>query len=334
MLVGWGRAAFYRLARAAYALMGAVDIDRKRRPRPTPFDHPLRQSVRWPNGAKAAFVLQWDDACPKDGLSDPYDYGGNPQGFLPFLDTFWEQYPQVKMTVFMIADAQFKNKGYYREAYPSQTWAVDRHPVFCQWFLDRSSRLEVANHGLTHYQDERWWFLKAREFEFKTEGQSRAAIAAAQARFHRAGFRPRGFKPSGWGIGHNARFGLLLALPELQFDYVCLCSPQSGLNWDADRYSSLYPTFIGPLLNIPQNLGLVGGGTPLADVDRIVEARGLISLQGHFNTQLNWMADGVGPRSLAQVAQVVDHLESRYPGQIWYATLADVAGFWRQEYGA
>ena len=281
------------------------------------------QTITWPYGKRAAFNLQFDDANPKPG--PPYDFGGNPSGEVRGqLNAFLADYPFVHVDLFIIADAIFKGDGESPGTYPAGQWAIDNHPEFCTYIQDHP-QLHANNHGLHHYQDAVSYFLQAREFEFKSAEQARAAIIQAQVHFTNAGFKPAGFKPSGWGIGHNANFGLIDALKTCQFDYVCLSSPVSGLNWEARRVSNLYPEDYCGLVNIPQNISL---NWPLeqilATVDTIVQKGGVVTPQGHMIGQDKWMADGIGPRTIDTIRAIVDHLEARYAGEIYYGSLADI----------
>lgn len=327
LIVRGGRYAFYQVARLWYdSICRFHNIDRKRVV--DIFSGSGQKEIGWPEGKLAAFNLQFDDASAKDGVSDPYDYGGNPDGALvrSYLRLLEEE-PELQVTLFVIPDPTFREKGFYRGVVPDGTWALDRRWAFSA-FLKTLPRTEIANHGLHHYQDEVRYFLKAREFEFKTRAECRETIDRSQAIFERAGFLPIGFKPSGWGIGHNADFGLLEALSDSGFSYVALSSPVSGLNWDRNRVSNIYPQFVGGLLNIPQNVSL-SWALPviLKTIDAIIERRGVVTIQGHFCEQDRWMEDGIGPRMVEKIRDVMAYVKARYSDQIWFAQLADIARF-------
>jgi len=282
--------------------------------------------TRWPNDCKAVFNLQFDDFSAKDGIQDPYDYGGNLNGALnkQFL-CLLEKYPYIKVNLFVIADPIFVNKGFYRQSLKQGTWCLSRHPHVVD-FLKSLPQVECSNHGLHHYQDKIKYFLKCREFEFKTKAACIQTIQKAEAVFSEAELPVFGFKPSGWSIGHNTGFQLIYALKEFNFDFVCLSTPVSGLNWDKKRVSFIYPEQYQGLLNIPQNLSLNWPVKKLLEtIDYIVSYHGVMTLQGHYNNQYHWMSDGIGDDSIQKIKTVLNYLKTKYPGEIYFATLSEIA---------
>lgn len=312
-------------------LRGYKNIDKKVR-RPDIFSEPYR-NISWPHHTKAAFVLHLDDFCCKGFHNDVFDFGGFPKkGINKDLFDFLEMYPFVKGTAFTIPDPLFVGRG-IRSSFSFQgrfSIIADEHRHWITWVCSRtfSKRIEIASHGLHHCQDDVKDFLVSREFEFKDRIASRDVIIRSEKLFSDAGIPIFGFKPSGWGIGHNSKFGIIDALKESSYLYACLSSPVSGLNWDIKRVSDLYPQLYEGILNIPQNITMNDSINNIVRLaDRIVEAGGIIAPQLHYNKEDAWMSDGIGPRNLRKLGVLIDHLERNYPGKIWYATCYDIAAF-------
>lgn len=290
---------------------------------------------KWPKGCKAAFNLQLDDFCVKSKSNSRFDYGGDPKGILKSFYSLLDKYPYLKTTLFTIPNPKFiSNNQINHHSYPESKYAIT-NPNFKKWasmiksasFKERS---EIANHGLYHLQTERLHYLAAWEFEFKNFEQCHDALKKSQSLFKKVGLYPVGFKPPSWGIGHNSGFALLKALRG-RFDYVCLSTPNSGLNWDVKRVSNVFPSYYGSLLNIPQNINLNWSMKKIKyTIDNIVELGGVITVQAHFNEQDNWMSDGLGQRTNKKIEEIMDYLNSNYPNEIWYAKLEEIAEWWKK----
>jgi uncharacterized protein DUF2334 len=299
-----------------------------------PFREERKMSVRWPNGAIAAFNLQFDDFCSRSGVAGEYDFGGDHAGKINSLtDRLLAGHLDLKITLFAIPDADFKNwRGiYYRRQ--KGNFKLSENKELVHWLVARQ-RIEVACHGYDHLNPRTKPFLGAAEFEFLSTEDSLRRIEDALDIFRQAGINVSGFRPPAWGIGFNSGFGLLGALKKSNFSYVSLSSPLSGLNWDAKRVSNVYPTNYEGLLNIPQNVPL---GLPLGKIyfliDRIISYGGLISLMGHYNEEDHWMQDGIGEKNIEKIERVLDYLEVKYSGKIWYAQLKEVADVWKGSAG-
>lgn len=321
---------FYQNAALFYTKRrGLINIDIKRKA--SIFENHVRVPTAWPNKARSVFNLQMDDCCPKDSHYDCFDYGGDLKGPL------WRHledlltHPKLRVNLFIISDAIFVEKGFYRGEWARGTWSVLNHPAFVEK-IKSYPRVEPSCHGLYHYQDNVKHFLKAREFEFLNKQISRIHVEKAFELLDRVGFKPRGFKPSGWGIGHNSGFGLLEALKTVNLSFSCLSTPISGLNWEMNRVSNIYPSYYEGLLTVPQNVSLNWTlERILYEADRIVDQNGIITLQGHFNRQYNWMSDGLGTDSVKKIKALLKHLDTKYPDEIWYASLGEIADLWRKQ---
>lgn len=296
----------------------------------------LRKQV-WPARYLAVFNFQLDDFCVKTKKNAEYDYGGDPRAGAgkSFLDLM-RQLPQVKTTLFMIPDPLFIKDNHYNHAVHPQgkySCANPRYEAWVQWITSSqfTRRHEIAQHGYHHLQTDVRGVLPYCEFEFKDEPSALAAITGGNNLMRQIGIEAAGFKPPTWSVGHNADFGLVKALKRIPFQYVCLSSPVSGLNWDIKRVSNIYPTYYQGLLNIPQNINL---NWPMEKIQRVVDGivsrNGVITLQAHFNTQDDWMSDGLGEGNNKKIAQIVRYLETKYPRKIWFAQLQEVARWWKE----
>lgn len=317
------------------------DISRKDASRDIFFGEDTRV-ITWPNGATFAFNLNLDDYSAKSLKNDRYDYGGAVgEGVNKLLTQLITDHPELKMTLFVIPNPRFINsEGTFYGRVKDERYSLDRpeYAPLVNWFKSHKDQVEVAAHGYDHLNPKTGLFLAPAEFEFLDKRESRERIQAGMRILRELGLGAKGFRPPMWGVGHNSNFALMRQLPVENFAYVSCSSPLSGLNWDKKRVSNIYPEIYkqglelenNELLNLPQNVSLIWPIEKiLSTIDRIADMGGLVSLMGHANTEDKWMADGIGPRNLAKIETVLAHLKEKYPGKVWFATLAEIADFWQ-----
>lgn len=314
----------------------------------------ISQPISWPNSARFAFNLNFDDYSAKSLKNSRYDYGGSVgEGVNKILTDLLDQHPELKTTLFVVPNARFLNQGgiFYGRV-KDDRYSLDRPECtpLAEWFHIHSPQIEVATHGYDHLNPKTGLFLAPAEFELMSNtAEIHCRLYGSWEIFKNIGIEPKGFRPPMWGIGHNSNLALLRQLVEEDFTYVSCSSPLSGLNWDKKRVSNIYPEyFITPLhltdafgytrnesesrlLNLPQNVSLIWPLEKiLSTIDRIAEMGGLVSLMGHANAEDAWMEDGLGPRNIAKIEAILAHLAQKYPGQVWFATLAEIAEHYRK----
>jgi len=293
-----------------------------------------KKKLTWNNDFTASFVLQFDDFSTQAKIHGAhYDYGGDPNSKINrMFEQLLKDFPFLKVTLFTVANPKFKRNGKTLKVWPENKFVIT-NPKFKEWISwikEYEDQIEIANHGLYHWQDDIKFFLQNREFEFKNEKNCVSTILKAQNLFKKAGFDPKGFKPAGWGVGHNTNFALIKALKKIGlFEYVCLSSPRRGLNWKEKKVSNLFPSYYEGLLNIPQNLGILESNI-YKKVDKIVKYHGVVSLQLHFNEQGNWMNDGIGSRTFKVLYKLFNHLKTKHKKEIWFAKMIDIAKWWKE----
>ena len=103
-----------------------------------------------------------------------------------------------------------------------------------------------------------------------------------------------------------------------------LSSPLSGLNWDKKRVSNIYPQYYDNLLNLPQNISILWDMEKIRQtIDKIVEFNGMITLMGHYKKDSD---DGITKENLIKISEILDYIATK---QVWYATLSEIADFWK-----
>lgn len=302
------------------------------------FENEQKKQIIWPNDIKAVFNLQFDDFCAKSKENSFYDYGGKfNKGINVLFEDFLNQYSFLKITLFVIPSANFKNwQGIFYGKHKDENKFNLSNPQFynlIRWLKKKEDQIEIACHGYNHFQNKIKYFLGPAEFEFLNEKESEARIEKSLEIFNKVGIYPNGFRPPCWGVGHNSNFGLISALKKLSFTYISLSSLLSGLNWDEKRVSNIYPQYYQGLLNIPQNISILWDIEKIKKtIDKIIEFNGIIILMGHYNEQNNWMSDGIGKENLEKIGEIIDYLNQNYPNQIWYAKLNEIADYWKKNY--
>jgi len=299
-----------------------------------------KKIVLWPNDSVVALNLQFDDFCTQSKKNSRYDYGGNPhQGVVPLFTRFLEAHEAIKTTLFFVPWGSFNNsKGIFiGERKNKEVYAINNpsHKNLVDWIHTHNDRVEIACHGFNHIQTHKKHFLTSAEFEFSSSQEAEEKISQGLRMFEEVEIPIFGFRPPMWGIGYNAGFGLINALKKLPFSYIAGSSPLSGLNWDRKRVSNIYPQYYEGILNIPQNISLAWNIEKIKDaIDAVISYGGIITLMGHFNEQDNWMEDGIGEKNLEKIDKIISYVRVKCHDKVWFATLSEIASFWKKEYPA
>jgi hypothetical protein len=276
----------------------------------------------WPRGKRAAFNLNFDDLCPL--YSHGVDFGGSPHsGINTWLIEFLEAYPEVKVTHFVIphADPRFCGKLKNTEA------LAIADPCNRKWLawlqeLNRSGRVEIAAHGLSHYNED----IRIRrhaEFAFTREADTRRAINLCREIFDAAKLVPTGFRQPGWDMA--ADLHLVDVVADYGFIYLAGSAPGAGLNYGRTRVPNNCPARIRSLVSIPQNVEL---GMPLDSalerVNQLVLSGSLVSLKGHY-TNMKHIRNSLSSFARNNAEKILAHLRERFDGLIWFATLGEIS---------
>jgi peptidoglycan/xylan/chitin deacetylase (PgdA/CDA1 family) len=299
----------------------------------------------WPEGKRAALTLDIDDIHPEGSHDlDRLDFGGDRDaGAFRFLNRLRERWPQVAITLFVTPDWIGRRDfptGIFKplrrvigrlgqRPYASGTFALDhpRHAEWVGWFREKVSAggYEVALHGLRHFNSAARF--SGQEFIGQPYQVCHDSLARAEEILERAGFgKPKGFRPPGWGVSP----GLLATLRDRGYRYGAL---SNNLRRSVpDRHYTLPdepdPPLLGPchslesapLLHIPANCL----ASQIERACQIVEQGGQIVIHTHIARTLPRL-EHVGERYLSNITRLFHTLEQRYPGEIWYATHAQVA---------
>ena len=262
-----------------------------------------------------------DDFAPYCSSDRSIDLGGDVQGGLACdLQALLRDFPALRLTLFVIPDLRLPL--FSRQ--PSARIADGRNAKWLNHYRawSEEGRVELAAHGLHHLQTENRLFQRHIEFAFKIPAEARTAVKKTAEIFLRAGLPLTGFRPPGWGL--NRDLSLLRVIVENGFAYMAGSSLDGGLNHGRQRVSNYFPTLIGGVLNLPQNVLLDWPKSQLlGTVDRIVRARGLVSIKAH--TRWNESPNQLTAPTIAKLRWLLAALARRYGGAIEYATLYEIA---------
>jgi hypothetical protein len=290
----------------------------------------VAQKIQWPNKRQAVLNLQFDDFCPKTSPGD-LDYGGTPNAGVNklFFDTL-RKFPSVKATLFTIPAPRFREVGLYNDPHDEQRFSV-ANPTHKRWaaWIRAKKNIEIADHGLHHYQDDVRYAFPFAEFMFKDLRRATKALRAARELFAAAGMHVHGTRPPAYELGKNLAF--VDAAKQAGFSYIAASTPIYGLNLFRKRVSNIYPHWFRGMLNIPGNLSI---HQPLANIkdqiDKIVAMHGVITLRGHYVLGTEHMANGIDARTMQNMEDVIRYLVERYPNKIWFATAHEIAQWYTQ----
>lgn len=299
-------------------------------------------TFQWPEGKRAVLTLDVDDIHP-EGFRDPdgLDFGGDrDNGTFRFLNRLRENWPQIAITLFVTPDwigrrdfptgifQPLRRVISRQRPYAPGTFALDnpRHAEWVEWLRNKVSEggYEIALHGLIHFN------ATARYSPQEFAGLSYEAcyniLERAEKTLETAGFgKPQGIRPPGWAVPP----GLLAALRDRGYRYGALSSNLKQVIPDR-TYTLLTepsPPLLGPrvssdfapLLHIPANCL----ASQVERAYQIVERGGQVVIHTHIARTLPRL-EHIGEPYLNHVMRLIQILEQRFPGEIWYATHAQV----------
>jgi hypothetical protein len=194
--------------------------------------------------------------------------------------------------------------------------------------------VEIAQHGLNHYQDKHKYYFPLYEFEFLTTDECLQKCIRGKELMENAGFKPVGFKPPCWAIGNSSDKVFLNILKSIDYSYVSLSTPSNGLNFYDKTISHCQPEFIQSTVNIPQNINMTWDYEVCERViDKLIEKRGIIYPQLHFTAKSEYMRDGLCDEMTEKLKRICNYVEKQSCGKVWYATMSQIAEIFRQQYG-
>ena len=271
--------------------------------------------------------LNFDDLCPKYMDEFGLDFGGRvDKGLALEFGSLLQDYPLIAVTHFVIPFCMFQKKvshfsrhvdGRYNIASPSHSEWLDYYKSLAETY-----NIEYALHGYYHWQFENLLFSRHTEFAFKSEEESREAIEMGLEIFHRAGLDTFGFRAPGWDI--NSDLSICRALKAVGMRYIAGSSLDGGFNVVRQRVSNIYPTLVDGLVSFPQNILLDWDIDHVRkEIDRIVEAKGMISIKGHFVDRN--MTNSCSKENLSKLRTILDYLSEKYGDSVEYMTLCQIA---------
>lgn len=277
----------------------------------------------WPFARKVAVTLSFDDVAPVCTAAG-VDYGGNLSGQLVRrFDDLISNFPYLKLTHFVVPSLAYDSITRCRIGPVSV--ASDAAAEWRRWLKGHvhASRLEVAMHGLYHYNPVR---RSAAEFDGLDLATTERVMNHALQLFSCAKLRVAGFRPPGWALGLDD--ACLLAAKNLRLQYVAASGVGVGLNRYRRRVSHIFPSMYKGIINIPQNLVL---GLPWSITRRVVSTAfkrgGIISIKGHF-VDSSRMAAGFDAANTIWLRRLLDSLASM-KNELWFATHEEIAQFWQ-----
>jgi hypothetical protein len=278
-------------------------------------------------GGRTPCNLTFDDLCPK--YKDEYgmDFGGRvDEGLTVEFGNLLRDYPHIAVTHFVIPLCMIQKNGLCFSHHLRDRYDISS-PRHSEWLahyksLAETYNIEYALHGCYHRQFENRLFGRHAEFAVKTEEESREAIEMGLEVFRRAGLDACGFRQPAWDI--NSDFSLCRAARRNGLRYIAGSSSDAGFNAGRPRVSNDHPTLVDGLVNFPQNILLDWDIDQIRkEIDRIIEAKGIISIKGHFVDR--GMPNSCSKKNLARLRVAFDYLSEKYGDSVEYMTLRQLA---------
>jgi hypothetical protein len=280
---------------------------------------------------KTCCNINFDDLCPRYGVPNGLDFGGDPQkGISLEFKKLLDDYPHIAVTHFVVPayDCGRTTGRSTRKAICTDISVGNQDWLAYYKGLSSHYSVEYAQHGYRHRQHENFLFARQAEFAYKTGSESREAISRGLEILGRSGLDVCGFRQPGWDISGD--FSICSALLDLGFTYIAGSSLDGGFNSQVQRVSNYFPAFIKGIINFPQNISLAWSlGEMKREIDKIVELGGIISIKGHFVN--GGIPNSFTSKNIHKLRATLDYLGTRYSGRIVYVTLKQAAELVGQE---
>lgn len=278
------------------------------------------------DGGKIPCNLNFDDLCPKYFDEDGIDFGGDIENGVSIrFQEMLKEYPYIAVTFFIIPDCMSSRRHLINSKNSEGRYDISsqKHGKWLQYYKSLASKynIEYAMHGLHHWQFENVAFARHAEFAFKRQSESTVAVLLGREILMNAGIEVCGFRQPAWDI--NSDLSLLGVLKKAGFRYLAGSSPDAGLNAGTIRTSNYFPTIVGDVLNLPQNVALDWDIERIKqEIDKIVSIKGIISVKGHFVNA--GMPNCLSSANVRKLRRVLDFLSSEYAGEIEYLTFRQI----------
>jgi hypothetical protein len=264
-----------------------------------------------------------DDVAPYFADDGRIDLGGKVNAGLALeFERLFRDFPTLRLTLFVVPNLQLSGPHSARHA----SFCI-ADPENAEWLahyrrLSQQGFVELAIHGYRHRQTENRLFQQHVEFAFKDRSQAKAAIEGSLELFRQAGLPITGFRPPGWGV--NSDLSILGVIRESPLAYIAGSSFDGGLNERFQLVSNYYPTLIGGVVNLPQNVLLDWPKSELlGQVERIFNAKGIISIKGH--TRWFGTPNDLTVPTLRKLRWLLREIDDHFGDAVEYATLYDIA---------
>lgn len=275
---------------------------------------PERAPIRWPNGARVAFVVflyfeTWEIDPPKDAVYDRR-HDGVIGGLFPNYKT-WSQY-EYGNRVGIVRVLDLLKRHRLTATVAANAMACETYPSLVARFRERG--YEFAAHGMSA--------TRMLSSAVRVD-EERATIASVLAAIERAS----GTRPRGW-IGQD--YGESTITPHLL--------AEAGLTYVADWGNDDQPSLLNtqpPLLSIPNqaewdDVQMIAHRKVRADVwrDTVLEAFTQLNADGAtsgtvFGLHIHPWLSGA-PHRIALLEEIVDKIAAT--SDVWYTTADGIAG--------
>jgi len=309
------------------------------------------QKSEWPYGKLAAFCLGVDDIHPESSKDDEgIDFGGDmDHGNFKYLNELVEKYPYLKTNLFVVADwiarpvypfwkfiskldpivspfglrspalvKSARTTVARRRSYREGTFRLDldRYRTWCDWLRSKvqTGNFEVVPHGLFHISENS---CASTEFaDLSPDEMLRRLIEMKQIFDNTKIPFVNGFRPPGWDIS----WGLLEILDKLEYRFFAgFFDSKSQLHPLGDRILPVrYDNY--SFVSITANCNM----QTFERAFDIIELGGLVLFQTHIMSSCFGL-ERVSKKFVRIMSRLLDMIEKKYPDQVWFATLGEIA---------
>ncbi len=267
------------------------------------------------------FNLSIDDVHPESSAFISDCGGDKEQGKFRFLLDLLEEFPNMKITLFVTPDWTDKPNDYglkrlikkvlklkYTNKWEDSPFRLDKHPEWCNWlgsYVDKGV-FELGIHGYNHHNINGVAVNHSMEFIGLSYSECVRRVRLSEEIFRNAGLRfSKVFRPPGWGTTYD----LLKALRKLGYSLSC-------------KSMNLTPEVVQDIVNIPPNWDI--GEDSIEKGIEIADKYGVITAYGHITDSYGreYLSNGLNDVNTLRIRTLLRALADRF--NVMLVTMADI----------
>jgi len=270
---------------------------------------------------KNSILIDIDDVHPETSSMGTDCSGDMDQGVFKYLNKLVDEFPEIKITLFVVPDWLYKPQLLPFKVLPiylkkwNHEFQIDKHKEWCNWLREKvkSGKFEVGVHGLHHFQGKRPF---SAEFQNLSYGECEKRISQAEKLLEKCDIPfVKAFRPPGW-IG--SKF-LMSVLQKRKYLVTGSVGTQDEISDDSTtsgpglKTNLLYLEKLNGIYNVPVNCDIKKSN--FERIEQIIRLNGLVVLHGHIENDYHGekIYNGVDKESYDNLKNILKLIFDKIP---------------------